>query len=93
MTSKIELRQKIKELEGQLASSYHFADAQIHRTGTDYLMASGVLLELTFIGGKQAIPPVVIKDGLSIETIEAIKADLVRSYERAVAFKPKGATS
>lgn len=51
-------------------------------------MGSGVLLELTFIGGKEAISPVVIKDGLSAETIAAIKADIRRSYELAVAFKP-----
>jgi hypothetical protein len=87
-TTKAQLRHKIKELEAQLASTYHFAGCHIGKTSTDHLMGSGVLLELTLLGGRQAIPPVVIRDGLSKETIEAIKADMRRSYDLAVAFKP-----
>lgn len=86
--TKAQLARKVKELEAQLASSYHFAGCTIDKASTDYLMASGVLLELTFLGGRQAITPVVIKDGLSKETIAAIKADMRRSYDLAVQFKP-----
>lgn len=35
--------------------------------------------------------PVLIRNGLSKETIEALKTDFRRSYEDAVAFKPKEA--
>jgi hypothetical protein len=43
------------------------------------------------LGGRQIIPPVVIRDGFSADTLAAIRRDLVRSYESAIAFKPKGA--
>ena len=70
---------------------YAFASQQISGAGTEKRMASGVLLQLTGIGGKEIIPPVMIKDGLSGETIDAIKKDLVRSYNLATTFEPQGA--
>ena len=87
--TKADLNRKILELTAQLAHAYHFADATIGKAGTDCLMASGVLLQLTGIGGKEIIPPVMIKDGLSPETIAAIRKDLARSYALAVMYKPK----
>ncbi len=83
--TKAALQRQILELTAQLAHVYHFADATISKAGTNYLMASGVLLQLTGIGGKEIILPVMIKDGLSA----AIRKDIARSYDLAVAFKPK----
>ncbi len=77
------------ELEAQLAHRYHFANADLHKAGTAHKMASGVLLQLTAIGGKEIITPVMIKDGLSDETIAAIRKDLKRSYDLAVIFSVK----
>jgi hypothetical protein len=51
-------------------------------------MGSGVILSMTFLGGKEVFEPVMIRNGLSKETIEAIKADLVRSFEYATEMKP-----
>lgn len=87
--TKAELQRKILELEAGYASTYHFADATIGKASTDHLMASGVVLQLTTLGGRQIINPVLIKDGLSPETIAAIRKDIVRSYELATMFKPK----
>lgn len=86
--TKAQLRRKVLELEANLAHSYHFANATIHRTSTDHLFGSGVLLQLSFLGGKEAFSPVLILDGLSPETITALKADIARSYERATELKP-----
>ena len=52
-------------------------------------MSSGVLLQFTGVGGKELVNPVMIRDGLSDATIAAIKADLQRSFDLSVAFKPK----
>jgi hypothetical protein len=82
-----QLKRQVVELKAQLASTYHFANQSIDKASTDYLMCSGVLLELSGIGGKEIISPVVIKDGLSVETIQAIKADIKRSYDLATMFK------
>lgn len=87
-----QLIHQIRALEGQLASTYHFAEATLHKTGTKYCTASGVLLQLSSLGGVPLICPVVIKDGLSDATIEALKSDLARSYDLAVMFKPSLAT-
>ncbi|UTC29802.1 hypothetical protein BAJUN_01720 [Bajunvirus bajun] len=86
--TRAELARKVLELEGQLASSYHFATLELHKAG-DNLMASGVLISLTALGGREIIKPVVIRDGLSAATIAALRADMVRSYELATSFKPK----
>lgn len=88
--SKEDLRWRVIELTAQLASTYHFADATLNKAGG--LMGSGALLQLTALGGRELIPPVVILDGLSPATIAAIRADIVRSWQQATTFKPKGAS-
>ena len=82
-----ELAREIKELKSQMVHSYAFASQMIDKTSDKYMMASGVMLELTAIGGKKLIEPVMIKDGLSQETIEAIKADIKKSYDLTLMFK------
>ena len=86
--SKAELQRKVLELTAQLASTYHFADATLDKAG-DSLMGSGALLQLSALGGRELINPVVIRDGLSPETIAALRKDILRSYEGATMFKPK----
>ena len=79
-----ELLRKNTELAGQLAGAYKRASRDLPKASTAHLTASGVLLQLTVLGGRQLIEPVVIRDGLSLETIEAIRADLHRSFELAI---------
>lgn len=86
--TKADLQRKVKELEAQLVHQYHFATRTIDRASIRKTMGSAVILELTFLGGAKVFEPVAIKDGLSDETIAAIKADLKRSYELTVEFKP-----
>ena len=83
-----DLERKIKELESQLVHRYSFGAQTIDRASMLKLMGSGVILTLTAIGGKEIIEPICIKDGLSDETITALKADFLRSYNLAVMFKP-----
>ncbi len=85
-----ELERKLKEALAGQAHVYHFASAALDKASTDHLAASGVIITLTFLGGREVHSPVLIRDGLSKETIEALKADFIRSYESAVEFKPKG---
>lgn len=86
--TKAQLQRKVLELESQLIHVYHFATMNLDRVSTDRLLGSGVILQLSFIGGKEAFSPVMIRNGLSPETITALKADLIRSYEDATVFKP-----
>lgn len=96
MQTKKTKAQRIAELERKLieaiagdASAPHFACAGLDKASTDHLAASGVILTLTVLGGRKICEPVLIRDGLSKETIAALKADLVRSFELATLYKPK----
>lgn len=82
------LRENI-ELKAQLAHVYYFADKELEKASQS-LHGSGVLLTMHALGGRELILPIVIKDGLSDETIEALRKDIRRSYDLAVMFKPKG---
>ena len=86
--TKADLKRQIAELNAQMASTYHFAAAGLHKAG-DAMMGSGVMIQLTGLGGKEIINPVVIRDGLSQDTIDAIRKDILRSYELATMLKPK----
>lgn len=95
--TKIKKAQRIAELERKLqealagqAHGYHFASHSIDKASKKHLMGSGVVMTLTVLGGREIFSPVLLRDGLSDATIEAIKADLVASYELAIMYKPKG---
>lgn len=85
-----ELERRLKEAEAGQAHVYPSASQAIDKASTNHLYGSGVIITLTFLGGREVHSPVLIRDGLSKETIEALKADFLRSYESAVEFKPKG---
>lgn len=86
----VELERKLTEAEAQLAHVYHFASANLHKASTEHLMGSGVIITLTVLGGRVICDPVMIRNGLSMETVNALRADMVRSYEDATEFKPAG---
>lgn len=91
--TKAALAREILELKAQLSSTYHFADATLNkaRKAGGALMASGVLVQLTALGGRELTVPFVIRDGFSDATIDAIREDINRSYAMSVEFKPKAA--
>ena len=82
-----ELERKLIEVNACLSHGYHLANGAIDKASTKHMMGSGVVLTLTALGGREIIKPVMINDGLSDETIAAIKADLKRSYNTAIRFK------
>lgn len=66
--------------------------AQAHEammnTGTDRYMASGVIVTITNINGvgETIVGPFMIKDGLSKETIKALRADIKATYDLRLAM-------
>ncbi|HRO59381.1 MAG TPA: hypothetical protein PKZ27_02965 [Rhodocyclaceae bacterium] len=88
--TRADLKRRVMELEAQLVYMYHAASHTLDRAGTKHLMGSGVLLRMNALGGREITVPIVIRDGLSDDTIEALQRDIARSYELATAFKPKG---
>jgi hypothetical protein len=80
--TRAQLERQILELNAQLASSYCYASQEISNASNDKFHCSGVLLQLTALGGREIIKPVVIVDGLSEATIAAIRADIKRSFDK-----------
>lgn len=66
--------------------------AQAHeamlKTGSDRYMASGVIVTITNINGlgETIVGPVMIKDGLSADTIAALRADIKSTYDLRLAM-------
>lgn len=87
-----ELERKLFESEAAQIHAHHFASVEMDKLVTNKMMGSGVIVTFTTLGNRTTIGPVMIRNGLSKETIEAIKTDLVRSYEYAIELKPLGAT-
>ena len=83
------LERQLKEAMASQAHVYHFASAALNKASTDHLMASGVIVTMTVLGGRELFSPVLIRDGLSSETIAALKADMARSFDLATAIRPK----
>lgn len=82
-----ELEKKVFELKAQTPNALYFAHKEIDKCNIDRLTGSGLILEITHLGGKNAVSPCLISNGLSNETIEAIKKDLKRSYDYLTEFK------
>ena len=78
------LNRRVVELLGQLSSTYTSAYRALDKTGVDHLTASGVMVTLTALGGRQLAEPFCLRGGLSEATIAALKADIKRSYEQSI---------
>jgi hypothetical protein len=67
---------------GTLAS----ANRDIGKANTDKYMASGVIITVQNLSGANIVEPFMIVDGLSAETIAAIRADIKRTYDLRLAL-------
>lgn len=76
-----QLARQVVELTASLNAVHSSALLTMDKAGTARCMGSGVLLQLTGVGGGEIIPPVMIRDGLSSETISALKRDVQRSLD------------
>lgn len=86
--TRAELERKVRELEAQLVHVYHFADKEISKAGTAHIMGGAVIVQLHALGGRAITAPFAIRDGLSDDTIAAIRRDIARSFDTATTFKP-----
>lgn len=89
--TRAQLEMKLREaLAGQVHTA-HFADAALSSASMQKMTASGVIITIHALGGREIVAPTLIRDGLSDEAIAALRADLVRTYKTAIALKPRGA--
>jgi hypothetical protein len=75
-----DLERKVKELEAQSATNLKAALRDLCKAD-NRLMASACIIQIEALGGREIVAPFAIRDGLSAETIAAIKLDIYRSME------------
>jgi hypothetical protein len=80
------LKRREMELVAQLTSTYSIAAVEIEKASVSHCTGSGVLLRIFALGGREIIAPVVIRDGLSLETIGCLIADIKRSHALAISY-------
>tara|TARA_R110000868_G_scaffold322391_9_gene583322 strand:- start:3119 stop:3418 length:300 start_codon:yes stop_codon:yes gene_type:complete len=73
------LEQELFDLRAQLSHTYNLSYKKLSDASQDKLYASGVVLQLTALGGREIIPPVLIRDGLTLETINQLRYEIERS--------------
>lgn len=77
---------RVSELKAQLASTLGAAFDAMPRAADCH--GSAIILTLTGLWGREIVPPVAIRDGLSPATIAALQDDLRRSFELATLVNP-----
>lgn len=76
-----QLARQNAELIAGLNAVHVSALGSLKKASTSSRMASGVMVQLTAVGGAEIISPVMVRDGLSDDTIEALRRDITRSLE------------
>lgn len=79
-------QRQIVELRAQLVSTIATAFGAVPEAAD--CLGSAVILTITALGGREIVPPVAIRDGLSPETVAALRNDLRRSFELATLVSP-----
>jgi len=91
--SKKDLR--IRQLETELACAkayhvhnHHFLAQKLNTLSTDNMLGSGIIVQFKSLSGTEIGPETVISGGLSNETLDALRKDIIRSFEERTEFKP-----
>lgn len=92
MTKKITPAQRaakdLREYKAMDIMTLAKAHEDMLKTGSDRYMASGLIITITNINGtgETVVGPVMIKDGLSADTIAALRADIKATYDLRLAM-------
>lgn len=79
------LKREILEVKAQIPSRLHFAAIALKKLN---VAGSGVILEVTALGGESIVQPTMIHDGFSKETIDCMIEDMIKSHALATSLKP-----
>lgn len=78
-------RAEIKEMEAQTISRLLAAYNNIQNAGKSRMMASGVIVSIHALGGREIVPPFVVADGLADDTIAALRRDVLTTQHDTIA--------
>jgi len=76
------------QYKASLIHNYFFAGEKLIKLNKDRMMGSGVILSIADLNGKLIVEPIMIKDGLSKESINSLLDDFQYSYNKATEFLP-----
>lgn len=79
---------KICQSKSALIHNYHFAGEELLSCERERMLGSGVILAIYDLSGKIRVSPVMMKDGLSAESVNALLDDVQYSFDSATSFKP-----
>lgn len=82
-----ELQRRVMELEAQHPAASRAALRDLPKAG-DSLHASAAVLTITALGGRVIVGPVAIRDGLSAQAIDALRADVNASLQKTLGLTP-----
>lgn len=85
-----DLQREKEELYSGSPIAYHLFGNVLKTCTNERYTGSGVILSIKPLGKDKKTLSVLIRDGFSIATINAILADLRASYELATSYKPVG---
>lgn len=81
-----DLARKLREFRALSNAAHGAAYRAIDKAGTPNLAASALIVHMVALGGREVVEPVAIADGLSADTIAAIKRDIARSYHLSLTY-------
>jgi hypothetical protein len=76
-----QLQRQVLELTAGLSAVHKCALLGLKKASTATRTGSGVVLHLSAVGGASIVDPVMIRDGLSPDTLEALARDIQRSLD------------
>lgn len=85
------LERELLEAEAAQIHNLHFSSHALAKASEERMKGSAVIITISALGGREIVGPTMINNGLSQETIAALEADMLRSWNEALVFKPKGA--
>jgi hypothetical protein len=75
------LETKLRSAQAQHPSVYRDAIHRLHKAGKDAFLGSGVIIHVTRLDGTNVVDPFCIIDGLSEEGIQALIAEVRKTFE------------
>lgn len=82
-----ELERKLFERESQLPHKAFYLSNSLEEYVE--LKGAGVIVTFQQLGSESKAGPVLIRNGLSLETVRALQKDIRASWEESVMFEPK----
>jgi hypothetical protein len=77
----VNAKRALFNLKAQDIGAYKTANEQLRALAKKSLMGSGVIVQILYLDGKEALSPVMISDGLCKDSIRFLCDNVIRTHE------------